>query len=146
MLKERCAYAYVYLLKKTKTNEEWKVIFVITKPRNYVRGAIIDVTSGTKWKWFEKVLQNKIRSLYAIIKWVFCMCMDVSHSAYNYARRLFSQKKKNRTNFDLVDKLLPVSSMASSGLKKMLDFIILYTPKKCIRKCLSFKFCFCCQI
>ena len=36
---------------------------------------------------------------------------------------------KNRTNFDLVDKLSPVSNMASSGLKKMLDFIILYTPK-----------------
>ena len=33
-----------------------------------------------------------------------------------------------RTNFDLVDKLLPVS-MASSGLKKMLHFIILYIPK-----------------
>ena len=36
---------------------------------------------------------------------------------------------KNRTNFDLEDKLLPVSNMASSGLKKMLDFIILYTLK-----------------
>ena len=36
---------------------------------------------------------------------------------------------KNRTNFDLVDKLSPVSNMASSGLKKMLDFIILYIPK-----------------
>ena len=34
---------------------------------------------------------------------------------------------KNRTNFDLQDKLLPVYSMASSGLKKMLDFMILYT-------------------
>ena len=36
---------------------------------------------------------------------------------------------KNRTNFDLEDKLSPVSNMASSGLKKMLDFIILYTLK-----------------
>ena len=35
----------------------------------------------------------------------------------------------NRTNFDLVDKLLPVSNMASSGLKKMLDFTILCMPK-----------------
>ena len=34
---------------------------------------------------------------------------------------------KNRTNFDLEDKLLPVSNMDSSGLKKMLDCIILYT-------------------
>ena len=34
---------------------------------------------------------------------------------------------KNRTNFDLEDKLLPVSNMASSGPKKMLVFIILYT-------------------
>ena len=31
----------------------------------------------------------------------------------------------NRTILDLVDKLLPVSNMASSGLKKMLDFLIL---------------------
>ena len=36
---------------------------------------------------------------------------------------------KNRTKFDFEDKLLPVSNMASSGLKKMLDFIILYTLK-----------------
>ena len=36
---------------------------------------------------------------------------------------------KNRTNFDLEDKLLPVSNMASSGLEKMLDFIILCTLK-----------------
>ena len=36
---------------------------------------------------------------------------------------------QNRTNFDSVDKLLPVSKMASSGLKKMLDLIILYTLK-----------------
>ena len=36
---------------------------------------------------------------------------------------------KNRTNFDFEDKLLAVSNMASSGLKKMLDFIILYTLK-----------------
>ena len=36
---------------------------------------------------------------------------------------------KNRTNLDLEDKLLLVSNMASSGLKKMLDFIILYTLK-----------------
>ena len=36
---------------------------------------------------------------------------------------------KNRTKFDLEDKLLPVSNMASSGLKKMLDLIILYTHK-----------------
>ena len=34
-----------------------------------------------------------------------------------------------RTNFNSVDKLLPVSNMASSGLKKMLDHIILYTLK-----------------
>ena len=33
----------------------------------------------------------------------------------------------NRTNFDSVDKLSPVSNMVSSGLKKMLDLIILYT-------------------
>ena len=36
-------------------------------------------------------------------------------------------KKKKTTNFDLEDKLLPVSKMASSGLKKMLDVIIVYT-------------------
>ena len=35
----------------------------------------------------------------------------------------------SRTIFDLVDKLLPVSNMASSGLKKMLDFLILYWSK-----------------
>ena len=35
----------------------------------------------------------------------------------------------NGTIFDLVDKLLPVSNMASSGLKKMFDFIILYWSK-----------------
>ena len=33
---------------------------------------------------------------------------------------------KNRTNFDLEDKISPVSNMTSSGLKKMLGFIILY--------------------
>ena len=33
----------------------------------------------------------------------------------------------NRTIFDFVDKLLPVSNMAYSCLKKMLDFIILFT-------------------
>ena len=36
---------------------------------------------------------------------------------------------KNRTIFDLEDKLSPVYNMASSGLKKWLDFIILYTLK-----------------
>ena len=36
---------------------------------------------------------------------------------------------KNETNFDLEDKLSPVYNMASSGLKKMLDFIILHTLK-----------------
>ena len=36
---------------------------------------------------------------------------------------------KNRTIFDLEDKLLPVSNMASSGLKKMLVLTILYTHK-----------------
>ena len=36
---------------------------------------------------------------------------------------------KNRTNFNLEDKLSPVYNMASSGLKKMLDFVILYTHK-----------------
>ena len=36
---------------------------------------------------------------------------------------------QNRTNVDLEDKLLPVYNVASSGLKKMLDFIILYTLK-----------------
>ena len=36
---------------------------------------------------------------------------------------------KNRTRFDLEGKLLPVSNMASSGLKKMLDLIIIYTHK-----------------
>ena len=40
-------------------------------------------------------------------------------------------KKKNRTNFDLEDKLSPVYNMASSGLKKMLDFITLYTENVC---------------
>ena len=47
---------------------------------------------------------------------------------------------KNRTNFDLEDKFLPVSNMASSGLKKMLDFIILYTLKSVSEKCLSCNF------
>ena len=37
---------------------------------------------------------------------------------------------QNRLNFDLEDKLLPVYNMASWGLKKMLDFIILYTHKR----------------
>ena len=47
---------------------------------------------------------------------------------------------KNRTNFDLEDKLLPVSNMAFSGLKKMSDFIILYTLKSVSEKCLSCNF------
>ena len=46
---------------------------------------------------------------------------------------------KNRTNCDLEDKLSPVYNMASSGLKKILDCIILYTHK-CIRKCVSCNF------
>ena len=62
------------------------------------------------------------------------------HHHYLYCKVIFS-KKKNRTNFDLEDKLLPVSNMASSGLKKMLNFIILYTLK-CIKKCVSCNFVF----
>ena len=36
---------------------------------------------------------------------------------------------QNRTDLNLEDKLLSVYNMASSGLKKMLDLIILYTHK-----------------
>ena len=36
---------------------------------------------------------------------------------------------QNRTDFKLEDKLLPVYNVASSGLKKMFDLIILYTHK-----------------
>ena len=36
---------------------------------------------------------------------------------------------KNRTKIDLEDMLSPVSNMASSCLKKMLDIIIVYTHK-----------------
>ena len=47
---------------------------------------------------------------------------------------------KTEQNFDLEDKLLPVYNMASSGLKKMLDFIILYTHKGVSEKCVSCNF------
>ena len=52
------------------------------------------------------------------------MCMDVSHSVYLICYKVIFSKTE--LNFDLEDKPLPVSNMASSGLKKMLDFIILY--------------------
>ena len=52
--------------------------------------------------------------------------MDISHFACIIYCRVFSQ---NRTKFNLEDKLSPVYNMASSGLKKMLDLIILYTHK-----------------
>ena len=59
---------------------------------------------------------NKIMNVYGCFS--FCL--------FNMLQGYFL---KNRNNFDLEDKLLPVSNMASSGLKKMLDFIILYTLK-----------------
>ena len=49
---------------------------------------------------------------------------------------------ENRTNFDSVDKLLPVSNMASSGLKKMLDLIILYTLKSVSENVFPYNFVF----
>ena len=51
--------------------------------------------------------------------------MGVSHSV---CTAYYSFFLKNRTIFDLEDKLLPVSNMASSGLKKML-VLILYMDK-----------------
>ena len=51
------------------------------------------------------------------------------HSTFNMLQGYFL---KNRTTFDLEDKLLPVSNMSSSGLKKIiksLKIIILYTLK-----------------
>ena len=53
--------------------------------------------------------------------------MDIfSFCLYNILLVIFC---KTELNFDLEDKLSPVYNMASSGLKKMLDFIILYTHK-----------------
>ena len=42
---------------------------------------------------------------------------------------IFGYFLQNRTKFDLEDKLSPVYNMASSGLNKMLGFIILYPHK-----------------
>ena len=55
------------------------------------------------------------------------MLVDVFHSVCIVYYRFFFFK--NRTIFDLEDKFLPVSNMASSGLKKTLDLINLYTHK-----------------
>ena len=54
------------------------------------------------------------------------MQVDVFHSVYHNEPMNFL---KNRTISDSRDKLLPVYNTASSGLKKMLVLMILYTHK-----------------
>ena len=49
---------------------------------------------------------------------------------------------KTELIFDSVDKLLPVSNMASSGLKKILDLIILYTLKSVSENVFLYNFVF----